>query len=74
MGRYRLGHKQPLGDDRGQGTVEYALVTAAFLCVIVAGAALWRALSEGLFVDHGLVSASHHLGGAAAWIADVLVF
>lgn len=71
---HRLGNKQPLGNERGQGTVEYAIVTAAFLCVIVAGAALWRALSQGLFVDHGLASASHHLAGAATWIADVLVF
>ncbi|RFT81072.1 hypothetical protein [Adlercreutzia equolifaciens] len=74
MGRHRLGNKQPLGNERGQGTVEYAIVAAAFLCVIVAGAALWRALSQGLFVDHGLASASHHLAGAATWIADVLVF
>lgn len=53
--------------------MEYAIVAAAFLCVIVAGAALWRALSQGLFVDHGLASASHHLAGAATWIADVLL-
>ncbi|MEC4273138.1 hypothetical protein VJ923_08205 [Adlercreutzia sp. R25] len=50
------------------------MVTAAFLCVIVAGAALWRALSSELFVAHGLASASHHLAGAVGWIADVLVF
>ena len=74
LGRHRLGNKQPLGNERGQGTVEYAIVTAAFLCVIVAGTALWRALPQGLFVDHGLASASHHLAGAATWIADVLVF
>ena len=74
LGRHRLGNKQPLGNECGQGTVEYAIVTVAFLCVIVAGAALWRALSQGLFVDHGLASASHHLAGAATWIADVLVF
>lgn len=54
--------------------MEYAVVTAAFLCAIAAGAALWRALSSGLFVTHGLASASHHLAGAAGWIADVLVF
>lgn len=54
--------------------MEYAIVTAAFLCVIVAGAALWRALSRGLFLEHGFASASHQLAGAATWIADVLVF
>lgn len=45
--------------------MEYAIVTAAFLCVIVAGAALWRALSQGLFVDHGarLGVASSRWGG-----------
>ncbi|MCI8424174.1 MAG: hypothetical protein HFJ72_00710 [Adlercreutzia sp.] len=74
MGRHRCGHQQPLGDERGQGTVEYALVTAAFICIVAAGAALWRALSSGLFVEKGLLAASHHVQGAAGWLADVLSF
>ncbi|MCR2035200.1 hypothetical protein [Adlercreutzia mucosicola] len=50
------------------------MVTAAFVCVVVAGAALWRALSSGLFVEHALMAASHHLQGAAGWIADVFSY
>ena len=54
--------------------MEYALVTAAFLCVVMAGAALWRALASGLFAEHGLLAASHHMQGSAGWLADILSF
>ncbi|MEC4176744.1 hypothetical protein VJ918_07590 [Adlercreutzia sp. R21] len=54
--------------------MEYALVTAAFICVVVAGAALWRALSSGLFVDHALMAASHHIQGAVGWVADLFSY
>lgn len=74
MGRYRQWHQWALGDERGQGTVEYAVVTAAFICVLVAGAALWRALSSGLFVDHALMAASHHIQGAVGWVADLFSY
>ena len=45
----------------GQGTVEFALVTAAFLAAVIALGALWRGLEAGMFVDHALMSASHHI-------------
>lgn len=54
--------------------MEYAVVTAAFMCVLLAGAALWRALSSGLFVDHALLSASHHIQGAVGWVADLFSY
>lgn len=74
MERHRHWHQRSLADERGQGTVEYAVVTAAFVCVVVAGAALWRALSEGLFVDHALLAASHHVAGALTWATDVFSY
>lgn len=39
---------------RGQSTVEFAVVTAGFLAVAVALGALWRALADGLIVEHAL--------------------
>lgn len=48
-------------DKAGQGTVEFALVGAAFLSLVVALALLWRALESGLFVEHAVISASHHV-------------
>lgn len=71
---HRDWHQRSLADEAGQGTVEYALVTAAFLCVVVAGAALWRALAEGLFAEHALLAASHHLAGALTWVTDVFSY
>lgn len=59
----------------GQGTVEFALVTAAFLAAVIALGALWRGLEAGMFVDHALMSASHHIQmtmpGA---VADVFLY
>ena len=61
--------------ERGQSTVEYAVVTAAFLALLLGLGLLWRSLSSGAFVDHAVLSASHHiqtsvLGGCV----DVLLY
>lgn len=59
----------------GQSTVEFALVTAALLVVVIACGLLWRQLEGGLFVEHALSSASHHVESAApGTIADVFVY
>lgn len=61
--------------EEGQGTVEFALVTAAFLSVAIAFGALLRALESGLFVEHALTSASHHVGlTMPANIADIFLY
>ncbi|WP_180326498.1 hypothetical protein [Raoultibacter phocaeensis] len=60
---------------KGQSTVEYALVVFAVLAVFVACAAVWRALEGGLFVDHAVAGASHHVGGASLGaVIDVLLY
>ena len=69
----------PLADkmrsERGQGTVEYAVVLAGVLCMVVALGVLAKAMGEGLFVEHALMSASHHLQLAALGsVADVFAF
>lgn len=59
----------------GQSTVEFALLTAALLVVVVGCALLWRRLEGGLFVEHALSSASHHVESAApGTIADVFLY
>ena len=63
------------GGERGQGTVEFALVTAGLLAVVVACGALWRSLEGGLFVEHALTAASHHVQGVAPGaVADVFLY
>lgn len=54
--------------------MEYAIVTAGLLGVIVGLGSLWRALSAGLFVDHALMAASHHLQGALGWAFDIFSY
>ncbi len=60
---------------KGQGTVEFAIVTGGFLIIATAFGLLWRALGSGLFVEHALSAASHHVDGAALGaLSDVLLF
>lgn len=60
--------------EKGQGTVEFAVVTAAIVVVVVALGALWRLLQDGAFVAHAAASASHHVQGAFGAVADVFMF
>lgn len=57
---------------RGQSTVEFAIVTAALLVVVIALGMLWNLGDDGIFVDHAQSSASHHLENAAAGIVGDL--
>lgn len=59
----------------GQSTVEFAVVAAAFLVVTLGLGALWRGVSGGLFIEHALSTASHHIEGAAPQaLADILLY
>ena len=46
---------------RGQSSVEYAIVFAAFLAMVVGLGAVANLLESGLVLEHALQSASHHL-------------
>lgn len=59
----------------GQGTVEYAVVLAAFMAIVVALGALWHFLDAGTVVQHALQGASHHLQSVTAGaIGDVFQY
>ncbi len=62
-------------ENSGQSTVEYALIFAGFLALVIGLGALWRLFDTGLVMDHALQSASHHLREVAegAWL-DVFLF
>lgn len=72
--RHRRRHQQLVAGDAGQATVEYVLLLAVFLCVMVALGMLAQRLDAGMFVDHALSSASHHVQMSAGWLADVFSF
>lgn len=60
---------------KGQATVEFAVVAAAFLVATAALMALWRVLGDGLFIEHALAVASHHLQLVApVTITDVFLY
>ncbi len=59
----------------GQSTVEFALVAAAFLAVVIGLGALWRFASGGALVEHALATASHCVEQASPQaMADVLLY
>lgn len=74
MERHRRGHKRLVADERGQATLEYALVTAALMAVVVGLWAVRQLFFGGLAADHALAAASHHVDGAWGWVCDVLAF
>lgn len=75
MNKVRAWLRVALGHEQGQATVEFALVTAGLLATIVACGALWQSFEGGLFVEHALMSASHHIQGASLGaVADVFLY
>lgn len=64
-----------LVQNTGQGTLEFALIGAAFLSLVIAGGILWQTLDAGLLVEHALSSASHHVGGSVPGVVgDVFLY
>lgn len=72
VGCHRFGHQRSIG---AQGTVEYAVVAAAFVAAVVALGALWRMAQRGSFVEHALAAAAHCLDcGTLGSVADLLLY
>ena len=76
--RYRVArscHGKALLSERGQATVEFAVITAGFLAMMLALSAVWHAIGDGLLVDHAIAVASHHLQTAAlATVSDIFLY
>lgn len=65
-GNTRRVESSLLESQRGQSTVEYALVLTAFLSIAVALAVVWHASRSGRLLDLATQSASHQIGGGDA--------
>ncbi|MEG0071288.1 MAG: hypothetical protein RR671_02820 [Raoultibacter sp.] len=64
-----------VGNSCGQVTVEFVVILAAFLVIALVLGVVWRALEEGLLVDHALQSASHHIETVVPGvISDVFLY
>lgn len=85
VGCNRVGNQQSVGkgassllrltSECGQGTVEYALIMAGLLSIIVGMGALLRLVDGGLLVEHALMSASHHVQAVTPGaVADVFMY
>ena len=62
-------------DCSGQSTVEFAVIAAGLSVVIAGLAALWHAAGDGLFIQHALTVASHHIQGVSLVAAsDIFLF
>ncbi len=61
--------------ERGQSTVEFAIIMAGFAALLVGLAALMRALDAGVLVKHAVSVASHHVASVVpAVIVDVFLY
>ena len=54
--------------------MEFAVVTAAFVSMLAVGSLMWKTVSGGLFVEHALASASHHVRGVLGWVVDIFSY
>jgi amino acid permease len=60
---------------KGQASIEYLIVGAVLLVVILALGSLASRMQEGLFVQHAVRSASHAVGeNALGVMGDVLLY
>ena len=60
-------------EESGQGTVEFCLVVAGFLAVLLGAWAMLKGFSQGMLPDHALSSAAHRLSASPAGVlADIL--
>lgn len=70
-----VGSRQVGWWERGQATVEYALVLLAFLSVALGLGAVWRAVRDGGLLDGAVGAASHTWsGGMLGALRDVALF
>ena len=61
--------------EAGQATVEFAVITAAFLVITAALGAMRHVVTDGLLVEHAVAVASHHLQAVApATIGDIFLY
>lgn len=61
-------------DEKGQSTVEYAVIVGASLAIVVALGLLAEALNDGMFVQHAISAASHNMQVIIGGAADVFSF
>lgn len=63
-----------LRNDSGQSTVEYAVVAAALIAIVVALGALSGFLRDGALIQHVIASASHAVERGVGGVVDVFCF
>lgn len=63
--------QQRIGDASGQSTVEFAIVTAALVVIVLGLGALWHLFGDGKVVAHAVAAAPYHIqGGNDGVLAD----
>lgn len=61
--------------ERGQSTIEFAVVMAGFLALVAALGVLWCFIGGGILVEHALGVASHHIQAVApTTVADIFLY
>ena len=63
-------------DERGQATLEYAIVLLAFISMLAALSAMWHAAQRGVLLDRAVEASSHAIvdGGELGAVQDILSY
>lgn len=73
VGRNCKRHEFALSN-RGQATVEFALVVFALLCVVLGLGAILSKADLGVFIDHAITASSHNITNSISGVLDVLQY
>lgn len=63
-----------LMSEKGQSTVEFAIVFAVLLCVVAGVGIFMDAVGSGMFVEHAVLAASHNAGVVPGGATDVFCY
>lgn len=75
LARGRGGASLPVTGEKGQSTVEFLLIAAAFSGLCLGLAAMWRAASSGKLLELATAAASHSFGvGIVAALKDIVAY
>ncbi len=61
-------------NEKGQSTVEYAVIVGTSIAIVVALGLLAQALNDGMFIEHAINSASHNIHVLFGGTADVFSY
>ena len=66
--------KEKLADAKAQSSVEFAIVAVVIILIVVGLAAILGKLTDGTFLSHAIVAASHNITNSVSGVVDAFCY